>query len=187
MPDIVDEAPKEKRTAKKGGKTIVVKIVLGPQQLLMAGDSNPIGKRTTLTTDIVNMVDVDRFMDGIRSTRDNLKNQIVNMDNQIESLEKLGANECGPLLASLLTEARNLAKDDKAWTKFQRKLFKQVGSGKGKNQQTTNVIQGTLNQWQKYKQLTVQRENVGKNLESSEEYLDILGNALGSTDGTPSK
>ena len=186
MADIVDEAPKEKRTAKKVGKAIHITEEIGPQQLMMPGDANPIGTRISKTIDIVKLVEVERFLNGIRSTRDNLKNQIVGLKQQEKALSDLGAQECGPILADILTEARKLANTDKAWQKFQRKMFKPIGGGNAKGQPKQNVIVGTLNQWQKYKQIVVQIENIEKQLVRAEEHLDVIESVIAGN-GTPAK
>lgn len=186
MADIVNEAPKENRTAVKVGKTVEITEEIGPQQLMMPGDANPIGTRTSKTIDTVKIVDVERFLDGIRSTRDNLKNQIVGLKQQETALSALGVQECGPILADILTEARKLADTDKGWQKFQRKMFKPIGGGKGKGQPKQNVIVGTLNQWQKYKQIVVQIENIEKQLVRAEEHLDVIEGAIAGN-GTPAE
>ena len=160
MAEIVKTKPAPHYEALMEKDALLLSEEIGPQQLMIPNDPDPVGTRLTRMTDRIEKKDLARFKGGIQSQKESIENQIAQMTDQIGRLEALGVHTLGAVLAAILQESSRVAPSEAAHKRFERKVC--------------NSVKQTYQQYQSYQQLKFQHQQLEQNLERATEHLRLI-------------
>ena len=164
MAEIVKTKPTPHYEAQMDKDALLLTEEVGPQQLMVPNDPDPVGTRLTRMTDRIEKHDLARFKAGIKAQKDSIENQMAQMKAQIEALVAIGVPEFGAVIDSILLESKRVAPSDAAHKRLERKVF--------------NQIKQSYQQYQNYQQLKFSLGQLEQNLERATEHLRLITDTL---------
>jgi len=123
MTDIVEHRPEHRYDAYIEGGTLVLVDEIGPQQI-MTPEQKPIGQRTTIIHDRVDLKDSEAFLEVVKKQVDELGHACVRTREQLKALENQGALELGPRLDDIIALGQKLSPGKAGMDKLERALKK---------------------------------------------------------------
>jgi len=171
MVELVDKRPEHRYDAYIEGEHLVTVDEMGPQQLV-SPDQKPIGQRTTIIHDRVDMADSNEFVTMVAKQVEQLNHARVKAAEQMEALKNIGAPEIGPRLDALLELGQKLSPGKAGMDKLER-LLKRIGP--------------QLTQWANYKQASFNHDQLTDQHKRASEQLKLIRHAMEAKDGAKAK
>jgi len=170
MTTVIENKPNAKLSATLKNNELQMTNEVGPQQLLMPDDKDPVGTRKTTIVDIVTKDDIPRFRAGIAKQLDSLQGQKVSIEEKMKSFEAQGVLQLGPKMDALVQASEKMKDDkkgknpEKAHDKFMRVFTQTCGP--------------LFNAWRQYNQLAFQLNQVKANISQAESHLNLIDQAI---------